>query len=121
MSLETREIFRGEKLSIREIVKRGDSTLKKFFQKLTREQTAGIIALIQRIADNGTPDNPSRFKNEGDQIWAIKDGQIRIYCFFDEGHLIILTNGVIKKSQKADPNALKKARKLREAYRRSRS
>jgi hypothetical protein len=46
----------------------------------------------------------------------VKDGQVRVYCFFDKGRIIILTNGDIKKKKKADPGELKKAKKLRNAY-----
>lgn len=90
--------------------------IEDFSRELSKDQQAGIIALIRRIAEEGPPSNPSRFKHEEDQIYAIKDGQVRIYCFFDKAALILLTNGTIKKTQKADPDDLDMAKKLRKAY-----
>lgn len=41
---------------------------------------------------------------------------IRIFCFFDAGNLIILTNCFVKKSQKTPKKELVLAIKLKEAY-----
>ncbi|SPF42639.1 conserved hypothetical protein [Syntrophobacter sp. SbD1] len=120
-TIETKVVARGKKFTICEIELNGSSTLKEFTQTLTGDQVAGTIAIVRYIADNGTPENTSKFNYEGEQIWAIKYDQVRIYCFFDAGCLLILTNGVIKKGQKADPNDLKRAKKLRKAYLRRRS
>lgn len=40
----------------------------------------------------------------------------RIFCFFDEGRLVILLNGFTKKSQKTPLKEIVKARKLMAAY-----
>lgn len=40
----------------------------------------------------------------------------RIFCFFDDGKLIILANGFQKKSQKTPNQEIEKAIKLKEAY-----
>jgi mRNA-degrading endonuclease RelE of RelBE toxin-antitoxin system len=112
-------IAKGEKFTVCEIEQNGTSTLKNFFKTLTKEQQAGIASAIRFIADNGPPQRKSRFNSEGDQIYAIKEDEVRIYCFFDEGS-ILLTNGVIKKKQKADPVDLKRAKTLRKAYLRRR-
>lgn len=45
----------------------------------------------------------------GSNIW-------RVFCFFDEGKLVILLNGFQKKSQKTPEKELKKAMKLKEEY-----
>jgi len=41
---------------------------------------------------------------------------IRIFCFFDQGNLIILTNCIEKKSQKTPKEALDLAIKLKQEY-----
>jgi phage-related protein len=41
---------------------------------------------------------------------------IRILCFQDEGNLIILTNGFIKKTQKTPKKEIKLAEKLKKEY-----
>jgi phage-related protein len=40
----------------------------------------------------------------------------RVFCFFDEGKLVILLNGFAKKTQKTPKNEMNKALKLMEEY-----
>ncbi len=40
----------------------------------------------------------------------------RIFCFFDEGQLIILLNGFQKKSQKTPPKEIERAKNLKTQY-----
>ena len=41
---------------------------------------------------------------------------IRIFCFFDAGELVVLTNCFIKKTQKTPRQEIKMAEKLKKAY-----
>jgi phage-related protein len=41
---------------------------------------------------------------------------IRIFCFFDEGKLVILANGFQKKSQKIPKSEIDKALKIKQEY-----
>ncbi|MDT0645624.1 type II toxin-antitoxin system RelE/ParE family toxin [Zunongwangia sp. F260] len=45
----------------------------------------------------------------GSNIW-------RVFCFFDEGKLVILLNGFTKKTQKTPKTEIDKALKLKETY-----
>ncbi len=40
----------------------------------------------------------------------------RIFCFFDEGNLVILLSGFQKKTQKTPKKEIKKAERLKQAY-----
>ena len=40
----------------------------------------------------------------------------RIFCFFDEGKLVILLNGFQKKSDKTPKNEIEKAERLKQKY-----
>ena len=40
----------------------------------------------------------------------------RIFCFFDEGHLVVLLHGIKKKSQKIPNKEIIKAKSLRQEY-----
>lgn len=40
----------------------------------------------------------------------------RIFCFFDQGHLVVLANGFQKKDQKTPKKEIEKALKIREEY-----
>ena len=40
----------------------------------------------------------------------------RIFCFFDEGNLVILINGFQKKTDKTPKNEIEKAERLKQRY-----
>ena len=40
----------------------------------------------------------------------------RIFCFFDEGKLVVLTNGFQKKTQKTPKKEIEMALKIKEEY-----
>lgn len=40
----------------------------------------------------------------------------RVFCFFDEGKLVVLTNGFQKKTQKTPKREIEKAIKIKEEY-----
>ncbi|HRO43755.1 MAG TPA: type II toxin-antitoxin system RelE/ParE family toxin [Flavipsychrobacter sp.] len=48
----------------------------------------------------------------------VKQGSdiFRIFCFFDDGKLVVLLNGFQKKKQKTPSGDLEKAEKLKEQY-----
>ena len=45
----------------------------------------------------------------GSNIW-------RVFCFFDSGRLVILLNGIQKKTQKTPKNEIEKAKNLMKEY-----
>lgn len=53
-------------------------------------------------------------------LWEIRitsgNGIFRIFCFFDDGNLIILLSGFQKKTQKTPMNEIKKAERLKKEY-----
>ena len=55
-----------------------------------------------------------------DGLWEVRvsagNGIFRIFCFFDDGNLIILLNGFQKKKQKTPKNEIKKAERLKKEY-----
>jgi len=99
-----------------EIVKDGRSYVEEFFQELPRDLKSRLIRLIEFIADHGDPGNKKKFRYEDGGIYAIKQGQARVYSFFDAGRFILPTHGALKKQQKANPEDLARAKRLREAY-----
>jgi phage-related protein len=40
----------------------------------------------------------------------------RIFCFFDQGQLVVLANGFLKKTQKTPKKEIEKALKIKEEY-----
>ncbi len=118
MSIVSRKIAEGAKFSVWEIVKDNKAYVSEFVSRLPREIRTRVAQDIRYIAENGPPRNESKFKCEQDGIFAIKRtrDQVRIYCFFDEGQVILLTNGALKKGRKADPEDLARAKRLRKAF-----
>lgn len=55
-----------------------------------------------------------------DGLWEVRisagNGIFRIFCFFDEGNLIILLSGFQKKTQKTSVKEIKKAERLKKEY-----
>ena len=75
-----------------QMVKSVDQIPKKFFQHL--EATDGIYEIRVEFESN---------------IY-------RIFCFFDEGHLVVLINSFQKKSQKTPKKEIELAKKLKKQY-----
>lgn len=76
------------------------------------------ITLIQT-----TPIVSSKFLkhlSNTDGLWEIRisagDGIFRIFCFFDDGSLVVLLSGFQKKTQKTPKSEIKKAQKLKKEY-----
>ncbi len=55
-----------------------------------------------------------------DGIWEIRikagNGIYRVFCFFDDGNLLILLSGFQKKTQKTPKKEIKRAEKLKKEY-----
>ena len=82
------------------------------------DQVANLAALLERTALDGPSTNETKFKKvEGSKgLFEFKSYQMRLYCFFDGGNLIICTNGAVKKRDKANPADLVRAEEWRNLY-----
>lgn len=95
---------------------------EKFFEKQNKNVKAKIIWTIELIEDlEIIPETYFKHIQTTEGIYEIrvKLGRdiFRIFCFFDEGKLVVLINGFQKKSQKTPNNEINKAIKIREEYR----
>jgi phage-related protein len=95
----------------------GVSSAKRFLDALSDQDRAKILTSFDRICSQGRIASQEHFKNEEGDIWVFKRHQIRIYCFFDKGRVLVLTHGIIKKSPKAKKTDLEKARKICREFR----
>ena len=66
------------------------------------------------------PDKFFKHLTNTDGLWELRisagSGIFRVFCFFEEGNLIILLSGFHKKTQKTPPSEIKKAEKLKKEY-----
>ena len=77
-----------------------------------------IIGLVQTL--QVIPEKFFKHIEGGDGLFEIRikvsTNIYRIFCFFDEGNLVILLNGFQKKTQKTPKNEIKKALNLKQNY-----
>jgi phage-related protein len=94
---------------------------EKFFLAQSEKTKAKIIWTIQLIEEiERVPETYLKHIESTDGLYEIriKQGSIifRIFCFFDQGNLIILVNGFKKKKQKTPKQEIDKAHKIMEEY-----
>jgi hypothetical protein len=104
-------------------VESGDLPVLSFLKEVPAQMQGsakGFLPLFRRYAESGRQKLTSAVFHEADingNIWQFIKGRLRVYCFMDEeGSILILSHGAIKKSQKPDPLEIKKAKRLRDAY-----
>lgn len=96
---------------------------KDYFWEFYNEQTETVrekIDYMLNIVLNVQHIPQKFFKHIEDGIYEIRlklgSDIYRVFCFFDEGKLVILLNGFQKKSQKTPKNEIERALRLRKEY-----
>jgi phage-related protein len=86
--------------------------------KKVQDKIDWVIGLIRTI--ELIPEKYLKHLTGTDGLYEIRIGLgnniFRIFCFFDEGNLIILLNGFQKKSQKTPRGEINRAKKLKDEY-----
>lgn len=78
----------------------------------------GFKPLFTRYAEHGRNGLTAELFHEvnpKNEIWEFVKGDLRIFCFKDENH-VVLTHGCIKKSQKVDQRQITIAVEAKKAY-----
>jgi phage-related protein len=96
--------------------KNGNSVGYDFFLKATQEQRRKFLVLAKRIGDFGKIFDKTKFRNEGDGIFAFKPQPDRYISFFTDDKKIIVTNGFTKKTDKLPKAEKDLALRLRKDY-----
>lgn len=87
-----------------------------------KASAAGFRPLFERYAKEGRQgltDVQFHEANKAEKIWEFIKGNLRIYCFMDMdagNNLVLLSHGIIKKRQKAQPCDINKVIRLRDEY-----
>ncbi len=98
---------------------------KDYFQEFFVEQrdkvkdkiiwTFELIEQLQRV-----PETYLKHIENADGLFEIRvqvgSNIFRIFCFFDQGQLVVLANGFQKKTQKTPKQEIEKALKIKEEY-----
>jgi hypothetical protein len=99
-----------------------DSAVLTFLKEAVPDMqgsAAGMWALFDRYADDGRKRLTTAVfheANKQEEIWEFIKGRLRLFCFLDEGALVILTHGAVKKTQKADKSEVREAVHMKRAY-----
>jgi phage-related protein len=109
------EDFKG---AIRSLKVYGDD-FWEFFNKQTKKVQERILWTIRIIRDISFV--PEKYlKHIADGIYEIRvssgNNIFRIFCFFDQGKLVILLNGFQKKTQKTPVDEIERAKRLKKQY-----
>jgi phage-related protein len=84
--------------------------------KYQREVDKALTALFQRFAEEGPLFNIEKNRKLTDDIWELKTKHLRILYFFDEGRVIICTNGYFKQGQKTPQRIIHTATEMYRRY-----
>lgn len=82
----------------------GESQALLYFESLSTQQQDKLLYLFKRIGDFGKISDITKFRYEGDKIYAFKPQPDRFLCFFHTAKKIIVTNGFSKKTDKLPKN-----------------
>lgn len=86
----------------------------------TAASREGLTALLSRVADLGLqtiPVSAMHEANKAEKIYEFRKGRLRLFFFKGEGRQVaVCTSGVMKKGQKADKAAVRKAAAWRSKY-----
>jgi len=88
----------------------------EYYNSLNKAERIQLLKLLKRMGDNGEIKDKTKFRNEGDKIYAFKPQPERFLCFFYEGKKIVITNGFRKKQPKLPANEKDKAINSRNDY-----
>ena len=76
-----------------------------------------MLKLFKMMGDIGKIRDETKFRNEGDKIYAFKPQPHRFLSFFVEGKKIIVTNAFWKKQDKLPPGEKHRALDCMKSYR----
>jgi len=96
--------------------KNGKSVVKEFYLETSEDLQKKFLILVKRMGDLGKIYDITKFRNEGDGIYAFKPQPDRYLSFFTDGKKIIVTNGFKKNTDKLPKNEKDLAIRCRQDY-----
>lgn len=109
--------YQGEKFTIEWYFdEKKHSQSQEYYYSLNKDERIQLLKLLKRMGDAGIIHDKTKFRNEGDKIYAFKPKPDRFLCFFFEDKKIILTNAFRKKQDKLPLTEKEKALKVMDQY-----
>ena len=92
-----------------------------FFNKQNKKVKAKIVWTFDLVEDlHRVPETYLKHIENTDGLYEIRvqlgSDIFRIFCFFDQGQLVVLANGFQKKTQKTPKKEIEMALKIKEEY-----
>ena len=92
-----------------------------FFDKQTKKVKAKIVWTFDLVEDlERVPETYLKHIEHTDGLYEVRvqlgSDIFRIFCFFDQGQLVVLANGFQKKGQKTPKKEIEMALKIKAAY-----
>jgi phage-related protein len=95
---------------------KGQLQALEYFSKQPKDKQRKILNLFRLMGEQGKIFDQTKFRNEGDKIYAFKPQPDRYLCFFFTGKKIVITNAFLKKTQKLPLNEKEQALKAYASY-----
>lgn len=95
---------------------KGNSAALDYFESLSEPEQIKLLNLFELMGNIGNIKNKTKFRSEGDKIYAFKPQPHRFLCFFFTGQKIIVTNAFHKKTDKLPTKEKERALKLKSDY-----
>ncbi|HSW72053.1 MAG TPA: type II toxin-antitoxin system RelE/ParE family toxin [Chlamydiales bacterium] len=95
---------------------KGFSSALEYFRKQPSDKQRKLLNLLRLMAEQGKIFDETKFRNEGDKVYAFKPQPDRYLCFFFRGKKIIVTNAFTKKTQKLPQGEKEIALKAFQSY-----
>ena len=109
--------YKGEKFIVEWFYdEHGYSQSFEYYEELTDSQKRKLLMLFNRIGDFGRINDKTKFRYEGNDIFAFKPQPDRFLSFFVKGNKIIVAHAFIKKSDKLPSKEKEKAIDCRVNY-----
>lgn len=109
--------FEGNKFTIEWFFdRRGKSLSLNYFNELNDDEQIKLLNLFELMGNIGEIKNKTKFRSEGDKIYAFKPQPHRFLCFFFTDNKIIVTNAFHKKTDKLPKSEKERALKMKEDF-----
>ena len=95
---------------------KGNSQSRDYLLELSPNAQRKVFYLFKRMGDFGKISDKTKFRNEGDEIFAFKPQPERFLSFFVKGKKIIITNTFRKKTDKLPKGEKEKALNYKNDY-----
>jgi hypothetical protein len=94
----------------------GQSAVLDYFLDLSPERQDKVLRLFKAMGDRGVINNITKFRNEGNGIYAFKPQPDRFLCFFYKGKKVVITNAFVKKQDKLPVSEKERALHRKQNY-----